>query len=1014
MFDVANNRVQTVLFDRNGIPLSVSRTVFDTLRRPIYTQDRIDVSPTFDPSSQPTTANATRRVYDELGRVVRTEHLHAANLSPILREGALEMRFDGAGRLVRDDQGHEARVDEFISATGVDYDELGRVRSATSSRGGVTRFQYDAAGRRTNVVDELGQSTSYSYDSTGNMTVMTDAAGRSVTNVFDALGRLSQTYFPNGTTQSILYDAIGRRVGEVDAAGVTNRYGYDAVGKLVAVTNAWATSAATWATYGYDELGHQIAQTDALGRTTRFNYDALGRRVSRALPGGQMERFEYDRAGNLIAHTGFAGIVVTNRYNTQNRLLSRHTAGDGTILESFSYTPTGRRQSMSDASGVSTFHYDLAGRLAAIANPNGELHYGYDTAGTVTNIQTGTAGGMSVGYAYDAIGRLTNVFKGGVGNDFIAGYSYDRVGNLSTLVYSNGLQHAYRYDTMNRLTNLVLATLTSTQAAFAYQLDVTGHRTSLAEALNSQSSAILRNYKWQYDPLHRMTNEIIAPAGAGGPVASLAYSYDGVGNRLTRVAEAASLANQHLDYGPNDWLGSDSYDANGNTTIGHAGAAVSSLNCRYDWANRLTNTVIGSKNIAITYDADGHRTRKTVTEGGHSTTTRYLVDDRNPTGYSQVMEENVAVDAGPGALHRVYIYGLDLICQSTSEPESSTDFFGYDGHGSTRLLVGTAGEIKCHFTYDAFGNLLEQPPGSSPTTLYLYAGEQFDPDLGLYYNRARYLNPDTGRFWSMDSFEGSPSEPASLHKYLYCQANPANSRDPSGNETLVEINATTLMESYLQGGLSNVGANLAVHAFMRKRYSLNEAVWDFTTGGILGASGSATKALMGTLGSSWLMRLAYQGGRHGINALLGTAESYFKADWNVAGERPTEFDWTQFAIVFLINYSASVLGDIADTGSGQIIRSQKTALVNAVLRNGIRSLAELKMWIATFRRSDRTGVEAATRGERLFLENIVSIIDRADRKIETQWRNVEGAMEFMLDTILETGAAAAEEWASPE
>ena len=44
-----------------------------------------------------------------------------------------------------------------------------------------------------------------------------------------------------------------------------------------------------------------------------------------------------------------------------------------------------------------------------------------------------------------------------------------------------------------------------------------------------------------------------------------------------------------------------------------------------------------------------------------------------------------------------------------------------------------------------------------------------------------YLNPDTGRFWSMDSYEGDNESPLSQHKYLYCQANPENQIDPLGH-----------------------------------------------------------------------------------------------------------------------------------------------------------------------------------------------------------------------------------------
>lgn len=69
-------------------------------------------------------------------------------------------------------------------------------------------------------------------------------------------------------------------------------------------------------------------------------------------------------------------------------------------------------------------------------------------------------------------------------------------------------------------------------------------------------------------------------------------------------------------------------------------------------------------------------------------------------------------------------------------------------------------------------------------------GEQWDGDLGLYYNRARYYAPELGRFWSMDSYEGCQGDPLSLHKYLYCHADPVNRIDPSGNFDLISTMGT--------------------------------------------------------------------------------------------------------------------------------------------------------------------------------------------------------------------------------
>jgi RHS repeat-associated protein len=67
-----------------------------------------------------------------------------------------------------------------------------------------------------------------------------------------------------------------------------------------------------------------------------------------------------------------------------------------------------------------------------------------------------------------------------------------------------------------------------------------------------------------------------------------------------------------------------------------------------------------------------------------------------------------------------------------------------------------------------------------------YRGEQYDSDLGLYYLRARYYNPQTGRFLSRDPEDGNRGEPKTLHKYLYAGGDPVNAIDPRGREVTIE------------------------------------------------------------------------------------------------------------------------------------------------------------------------------------------------------------------------------------
>jgi len=64
--------------------------------------------------------------------------------------------------------------------------------------------------------------------------------------------------------------------------------------------------------------------------------------------------------------------------------------------------------------------------------------------------------------------------------------------------------------------------------------------------------------------------------------------------------------------------------------------------------------------------------------------------------------------------------------------------------------------------------------------VYLYRGEQNDPNLNLYYLRARFYNPATGRFVSTDSEPADATDPSTLHRYFYAAADPVNRVDPGG------------------------------------------------------------------------------------------------------------------------------------------------------------------------------------------------------------------------------------------
>ena len=160
-----------------------------------------------------------------------------------------------------------------------------------------------------------------------------------------------------------------------------------------------------------------------------------------------------------------------------------------------------------------------------------------------------------------------------------------------------------------------------------------------------------------------------------------------------------------------------------------------------------------------------------------------LLGSPHLTGYGQVVEE-LTVSGGVTNLSKVYTVGMGLVSQRVISG-SVVSFYGTDGHGSVRFLTRTNGLVTDTYTFDAFGTLIAGTITTSNN--YLYCGEQWDADLGRYFLRARYYEPGLGRFTTMDTFEGNPNDPLSLHKYLYCHAIPVNNTDPSGQWTLADV-----------------------------------------------------------------------------------------------------------------------------------------------------------------------------------------------------------------------------------
>ena len=696
---------------------SFTRTVYDALGKQKENFDKLGRKTSFEYDVM---GQLEKRTYPDL----TTEEFTYDN------EGRMETSKDRVGRTTRleyDDLGRLVKT-IFPDATFIEntYNGASRLEQSIDARGKVTRFEYDKAGRRTKIIDPLLNETVFGYDANGNQTSIKDPKEETTTFEYDELNRRTKTIFPDLTFTVTTYDSLGRRTSETDQASKVTTYDYDLPGRLTKVTQT-NEGVDLETTYTYDEVGNRISQTDANSHTTTFEYDKLGRETKRTLPDGTFKNNQYDAAGNLKVRTKFDGTVITYDYDVNSRLTSKNFPDTTSVF--FTYTGAGRRDTVTDARGVTDYDYDLRGRLETLIYPDGrKLEYGYDPNGNRTSL-TATIGatGLTTTYTYDDSSRLDMVTDPNLGT---YDYGYDSNGNRSNLAYPNGTATSYRYDTLNRLEESTTNGPGGTIQSYHFALGPAGNRKVITEADGTTRS-------YDYNNLRRLTLETVTDA-LSNIVYEKSFVYDGVGNREAQTtlglgAGAISYGYDELDRLLTENGTTYGYDANGNLTSKSGEATYT-----WDFENRLVR-VDKTDGTVVThaYDADGNRVRAEVTSpGGSPAVTDFLVD---PSG---ALSHVVAESDASGNLIAYYVRGSDDLLSVVRLTEQR--FYHADGLGSIRVLTDESGLLTDTYEYTAFGELLQHV--GTDRQPYHFASEPFEPTLGFYYNRARWLDPTLGRF----------------------------------------------------------------------------------------------------------------------------------------------------------------------------------------------------------------------------------------------------------------------------
>ena len=748
--------------------------------------------------------------YDEAGN--RTEIVDAKNQITV-------MAYDDRNRVVRISAPSPGPIDAAPGQTGSTlqhlppvtvfrYDEVGNLVYKKDPRRNETTFEFDELNRLTVVTDALNHKTTTVYDEVGNVIQRIDERDKVTTYEYDDQNRLIRETRPDpdgalgAQTPPVTefgYDAAGNKTWVKDAEGRVTLTRFDERNRAVEFADAlqgtasaqrdelgrvigWGTRFTVTSSFTYDDLGRFVASTDELGRTTTYEYDGLDRKrkVTYPDPDGagalraSVERYDYDRQGNLKSFTDARNHTETTSYDKLNRLsetvdasgrkvtniydavgnltLQRVTPANTTValLEtSFAYDalrrvvkttntylegPNGGVRSESafdryDENGNRVRHIDALGRLT---------QYSYDELDRLSSVTDATlvvaavrtydaagnlkseadARGNTTDYEYDALNRLTRVVRAApdtrpatVRPDVL--YSYDRVGNRTSATDGEGSTTRFTYDALNRLVKVTDALGNVTTNRY----DAVGNAIAIVDARGNETVMV-------YDRMDRLIKTTAPdPDGVAGPqkASSMTREYDANGNLV--VATDARLQPTQFVYDELDRR-IESIDAFGHSSF-----------WRYDDAGRLKETE-DVRGFVTKYEYDGLGRRVAViappVEVTNPTTGQKVQrTDITRTGYDAVGNVVSIIDARGNETTMGYDARDRLITVTSPAPDAqglgakSVTRREYDANGNLTALIDPRGSAagtpyKTTYEYDRLNRKIKTTDAEGNVTSMTY------------------------------------------------------------------------------------------------------------------------------------------------------------------------------------------------------------------------------------------------------------------------------------------------------
>ncbi|XP_053675957.1 uncharacterized protein LOC128726189 [Anopheles nili] len=284
------------------------------------------------------------------------------------------------------------------------------------------------------------------------------------------------------------------------------------------------------------------------------------------------------------------------------------------------------------------------------------------------------------------------------------------------------------------------------------------------------------------------------------------------------------------------------------------------------------------RKLLYQYDVRSERTFKQVLDKDESVLSeKYYIRDANGIVLVDMDMTYLAKDQPPDVRVTSYIYKDQQLVGFLRNDK----LYGVitDHEGSVRLVVRD-GEVVAAYDYLPYGQIFRRfGTDLDGQIAYLYTGQEWEPETGLYNYRARLYDPDIGRFYQMDPKEQYPSP------YVYAGNSPVALVDPDGEFAF----ALTVLIMALVGAY--LGAATANNCWNPLKWDWkSSSTWlGMLTGAVTGASipfnmASSVAFFMG-MGLSLSTSIAIMVG-------TGITFAYFTMAASSGTWDPTKFDYT--------------------------------------------------------------------------------------------------------------------------